>query len=266
MNPLLAERAGECAPRPATGLAGLPGLPSAPVPDPGARPLRHFEPAPPVVLHERILRMQGYADMSRVRPAIASAAQAMARRAEALSRPAVAYQYRPLLALDDEGMELSGGARLKSRAFATRMTGCTQIAPFVLSCGMELGHTVVALADAGDLLEAVLLETAGWLCIEDATRQFKALLQAQAAARGMRITSRMGPGYAYRVGEAEVNWPLEDQVAFFALFGAEPLPVTLMSSCAMNPKLSRSGLYGVAPLHNLTHRAGRPGISEDTTP
>ncbi len=260
MNPLLAEMAQVSAPQPTSGLS----LASVRASE-GVR-VRHFEPVPPVVLHERILRVQGYAEMGRVRPAIVSAAQAMARRAEALSRPAVAYQYRPLHALDDEGMELGDGARLQSRAFATRMAGCTQIASFVLSCGKELGDTVVALADAGDLLEAVLLETAGWLCIEDATRQFKALLRSNATARGLRITSRMGPGYAYRVGDAEVNWPLEDQVAFFALFGDEPLPVTLMASCAMNPKLSRSGLYGVAPLHNLTHQAGRPGFSEDTTP
>jgi hypothetical protein len=57
----------------------------------------------------------------------------------------------------------------------------------------------------------------------------------------------MGPGYAYRVGSLQVDWPLEDQRELFTLLEGGPLPVTLMSSCAMFPKLSRSGLFGVAP-------------------
>jgi hypothetical protein len=45
-----------------------------------------------------------------------------------------------------------------------------------------------------------------------------------------------------------VTWPLEEQPALFGLFGNAELPVSLMSSCAMSPKLSRSGLYGIRPL------------------
>ena len=48
--------------------------------------------ARPVVRYERILRIQGYSDLARVRPAIVKASQAMASRAGALSAPLVAHR------------------------------------------------------------------------------------------------------------------------------------------------------------------------------
>jgi hypothetical protein len=209
--------------------------------------VRYFQPSPPLVRPERILRIQGYSDLGRVRPAIARAADEMATLASARSQPRVAYRYVPLRSIDSEGMDVEG-ARLHSKAFASRMAGCFEVAPVVLSVGDVIGQTVVDLANSGDLLEAVLLETAGWLCIEDATRQFTSHLREEATLRGCRITSRMGPGYSYRLGNEQVDWPLEAQPALFGLFGGAPLPVLLMSSCAMQPKLSRSGLYGIAPV------------------
>jgi len=209
--------------------------------------VRYFDPAPPSVRYERILRIQGYTDLSRVRPAITHAANEMAALASSKSRPRVAYCHVPIRSLDSEGLDVEGG-RFESKAFASRLAGCLEVAPVVLSVGDGIGKEVAALADAGDLLEAVLLETAGWLCIEDATRQFTIHLKEAAAARGCRITSRMGPGYSYRLEAEEVTWPLEAQPVLFGLFGGAKLPVALMSSCAMQPKLSRSGLYGIAPL------------------
>lgn len=218
-----------------------------------------FEPRAPTVAYERVLRIQGYADLGRVRPAITAAAKAMARHAEAVSRSEVAYQFQAVHCLSADAIALSCGGRLHSEAFATRLVGCTEVVPFVLTCGQPIAQSVIDMADAGDLLEALLLEAAGWLCIEDATRQFKSLLHRVAGQRGCRITSRMGPGYAYRIDEQQVSWPLEDHPHLFALFGDATLPVELMSSCAMSPKLSRSGLYGVAPLHVSLPQVGRPG-------
>lgn len=199
--------------------------------------------------------MQGYTDPDRVRPAIVRAAAEMARIAQLKSVPRVAYRRHAIRVLHAEGMELQQGGRLRSAAFESRLAGCTHIAPFVLSCGEPLGQAVVDLAESGDLMEAVLLEAAGWLCVEDATRQFKESLRLQSAARSERITSRMGPGYAYRVGSRQVDWPLEDQPELFALLEGGALPVRLMPSCAMFPKLSRSGLFGVAPMQTAELRA-----------
>ena len=207
-----------------------------------------FAPLPPSVHPERILRIQGYSDLGRVRPVIRRAAGAMAAAAESLSTPGVVFRNVPIRDIDDAGvLWLEGGGRLTCPAFPRHLEGCTEVAPFVLTLGPALPARVIELIDAGDLLEGLLLETAGWLAIEDATRQFKSHLREAMAARGHRITSRMGPGYTYKVGGRQSMWALEEQPALFALLPGE-LPVALAGSCAMHPKMSRSGLYGVAPL------------------
>lgn len=218
--------------------------------------LESFRPRDSQVTAERILRIQGYKSPDSVRVAIRRAAQAMATKALELCDAQVAFKKVYVVSIDNEGISLAGDARLFSPAFAYRLNDCEEVVPFVLSCGLALSHTIIDLAEAGDLLEAVLLESAGWLCIEDVTRQFKESLKSEAAHRYRRITSRMGPGYTYQVGGREVSWPLEDHPHLFGLLSGRTLPVTLMPSCAMNPKLSRSGLYGIAPLHHP--QAGRP--------
>jgi hypothetical protein len=214
----------------------------------GHAEVKYLDPAPPVVRSERILRIQGYSDLGRVRRAIVTAAVDMAALASSLSRPKAAYRYVPVRKIDGDELALEGDVALHCTAFGSRLATCFEVVPLVLSVGDEIGQRVIDLAEAGDLLEAVLLETAGWLCIEDATRQFTSHLRQEVSSRGSRITSRMGPGYSYWLDGAEVVWPLEQQPSLFSLFGTAELPVTLMSSCAMSPKLSRSGLYGVAPL------------------
>lgn len=211
--------------------------------------LTAFHPERPVVSSERILRIQGYSDFSKVRPVIRRTAEAMADVAMSASVPCVAYRRIPVRAIRSDELEVEGSATFHCRAFARTLENCTQVVPFVLTAGADIDDRVVALAEAGDLLEAVLLETAGWLCVEDATRQFKIRLRTEALNFGHRITSRLGPGYSYKIDGEMCMWPLEEQTTLFGLLGGGGnLPVSLMRSCAMRPKLSRSGMYGEAPL------------------
>ena len=206
-----------------------------------------FAPAAPVVHPARILRIQGYSERHRIRPAIVRAAERMAELAPVLGAPSAAYVRVPVCGLHGEVLELPGGVQLHCKAFEHRLDGCTEVIAFALTAGPGLDARVIELAQAGDLLEALLLETTGWLCIEDATRQFKVHLRAEALRRGHRITARMGPGYSYKVGNETCLWPLEEQNALFGLFGDAELPVSVMGSGAMQPKMSRSGLFGAAP-------------------
>lgn len=219
-----------------------------------------YRPQPPSVSAERILRIQGYSDLSRVRKVIVEAAMSMAKLAASTSKPVIAYRHVDILSLDEAGsLELEGGVRLSCGAFPRQLAGCTQVVPFVLTVGDEVPERVIDMIEKGDLLEGLLLETAGWLAIEDATRQFKTWLRESMLMRDHRITSRLGPGYSYKVGKQICMWELEEQPALFATLQGSRLPVTLMSSCAMSPKMSRSGMYGVAPLPALASRAGTRG-------
>lgn len=207
-----------------------------------------FAPHAPVVHPERILRIQGYSDRHRIRPAIVQAAQRMAALAPVLGEPCVAYVRVPIRDVGGDVLEVDGGVRFHCSAFQRQLDGCSEVVAFTLTAGRRLDARVIELIEAGDLLEALLLETTGWLCIEDATRQFKVRLRAEALARAQRITSRMGPGYSYKVGNETCMWPLEEQGALFGLFGRAELPVSVLASGAMQPKMSRSGLFGAAPL------------------
>ncbi len=210
--------------------------------------LAFFAPQPAPVRVERILRIQGYSDLSVVRPAILNAATAMAALALELSTPSVAYRRVRVLGTRDGVLELVGRLRFHCKVFERTLRDCTEVIPFVLTVGHKLDARVIEFANSGELLDALLLETAGWLCIEDATRQFKFHLREESLARGYRITSRLGPGYSYKIGAETCTWSLEEQRPLFAAIGQAGLPVSLMSSCAMQPKMSRSGLFGLAPL------------------
>ncbi|MGI9464588.1 MAG: hypothetical protein ACR2OM_11640, partial [Aestuariivirgaceae bacterium] len=103
------------------------------------------------------------------------------------------------------------------------------------------------LHDTFEPLDALFLETAGWLTIETATKQLAKHIKGEFSAAGWRMSLRMGPGYQYRHpdGHERVSWDLTEQQQLFAMFGDDPLPVELMSSCAMKPKMSRSGVFGM---------------------
>ena len=204
-------------------------------------------PVAPVIEAERILRIQGYSDPERVRPAIRRSAESMATSASLLSSPSVGYRRIPIRDIRTDRLEVEGGILFHCDAFVRILNGCTEVVAFVLTIGPLLDARVIELAEAGELLDALLLETAGWLCIEDATRQFKVHLREEANARSHRITSRMGPGYSYKLDARMCTWPLEEQMTLFGLFRGAALPVTVMESSAMQPKMSRSGLFGVAP-------------------
>ena len=221
-----------------------------------------FAPQAPAIQAERILRIQGYSDLQRVRPAIRQASASMAALAPTLSTPRVVYRRVPVRSIHGGLLELDGNCQFHCMAFDHILRGCTEAAAFVLTVGPKLDARVIELTDQGELLDALLLETTGWLCIEDATRQFKVHLRQEAIAEERRITQRMGPGYSYKVNNAMATWPLEEQALLFGLFGAADLPVSLMHSSAMQPKMSRSGLFGIAPLtsHSAGNSSGSPEL------
>ena len=110
----------------------------------------------------------------------------------------------------------------------------------MLTLGEAIDTKVMALLESGEIVEALFLETAGWLGVEQATRALAGHLQQRANAGGLRLTRRLGPGHK--------EWDLEEQRILFGLFSDTDLPVRLLDSCAMLPKKSRSGLYGLRPL------------------
>lgn len=205
-----------------------------------------------VVSADRILRIQRYSDPKRVRPAIRRAAEEVAALAGELQQPKVSFRRIPVKCCEDDTLRLRNGIEFHCRAFPQLLAGVREVVVFVITAGAQLDLKVIELSESGEgLLEALLLETAGWLCLEHATRALISEVRREAELNGCRITRRMGPGYTHRISNMECEWPLLEQREIFRCFANAEIPVTLMSSCAMLPKMSRSGLVGTRPKHSI---------------
>ena len=206
-----------------------------------------FCPRAIAIRTDPMLRIQGYAKPDKVRPAIRSTAETMAVLAGRLFVPEVYYRRVEIKSCGDDMILLETGTTFHSDAFAGVLHDCREIIVFILTLGINVDQVLEEFAQKGQTLEALLLETAGWLGVETATKSFTQHLRAVARKQGYRITRRFGPGYSDKARSQTCHWPLEDQKPLFALFAGVSLSVKLLDSCAMIPKMSRSGLYGLRP-------------------
>lgn len=205
-----------------------------------------FYPPKMAVRADRILRIQGYHGQKRVRPAIREAAERWASGVATLLDPVLHYRRVAIRSIEPDRLILADGTTFTCPAFTKFMAGCHEVVAFVLTLGPGVDATVMDLSERFEMLDALLLETAGWLSIEACTKSFADELRRWARPLGLSVAMRMGPGYSYRIHGLEVAWSLWDQKPLFDLFKNVTLPVTLLESCAMMPKMSRSGLFGLA--------------------
>jgi hypothetical protein len=185
-----------------------------------------------------MLRIHGYADPDRVPGKIRDLAASIAARAELVCEPTAWYRELGIRSCGDAILTLDNGIVLRCRDFR-RLAGCRSVITFVLTLGDAVDAEVQERSKAGIFIEALFLETAAWLAIEAATRALARFLGEGVARRGLRLTRRFAPGYA--------DWALSEQIQLFSTFGEARLPVRLLESGIMVPKMSRSGMYGLHP-------------------
>jgi len=199
------------------------------------------------IREDRLLRLHGYRDLDKVRPVIVAVAEDISRRVEGLVSPEIHYKRLKIKSCDGHGLVLEDGSRFDNIAFEKYLDGVVEVVIFAMTLGSSMDEESQVLVEKFEPLEALFLETAGWLGIEWATKQFGDRLRLSAKQNATRISCRMGPGYSYSVNGEKVRWSLEDQKPLFDVFDVERLPIELLESCAMLPKMSRSGLYGITP-------------------
>ena len=200
----------------------------------------HLTLAPPRVAPDLILRLQKYKKLEAVPAPVREAAQAMAALAETLVEPEGRLLHVPVRRVEAEGAVIvADDVRFQSRALARLLRGATEIFLILLTLGPKLENRAQALMGEEQFLEALLLDTAGWVAMDALTKMVRGRLSAEARDRGMQLTHRMAPGYA--------DWGLEEQRALFSAFGEDTLPVQLTEACVMLPQKSISGIYGFIP-------------------
>lgn len=210
-----------------------------------------FKSGPPEIDPVKMLRIHGYRDMDKVRPIIRRTAETISKRAAEVMAPVIHFRRVGVEACSGEDLRLVNGLKFQNAAFSKYLSGAVEISVVVITLGKALDDEVMGRMedDAFEPLEALFLETAGWLGIEWTTRMFSVYLGDLIKPEGLRLTRRMGPGYSYKINGDETMWSLEQQHQLFEVFDGEDLPVRLLESCAMMPKMSRSGLYGLVPVN-----------------
>lgn len=206
-----------------------------------------FVPRDIAIRPQQMLKIMGYRDGAPVRPAVRRTAESVAELAAAAMTPVVHYARLGVTQCNDGGLVLADGTVFRGPVFAKHLNGCREAMAFIMTLGGKFDSTQKNLTAAGNTLEAVFMETAGWVAIEEATRLFTGRMRDSARTEGLDLSRRLAPGYVFRVGNRKVDWPLEEQKAFFGIFEGIRLPVELLESCAMMPKMSRTGFFGFRP-------------------
>ena len=213
---------------------------------------------------ERLLRVQGYAEPDRVRPRIRAAAEQAASLALDIVDGEVVFRRLAVTELMQGRLTLAGGHVFHCPAFERFLAGCSGVVLFVLTAGDAFDREVRRLMREDEPVLALFLDAAGWMAVESVTRCFVDWLKPRAAAEGLRLTRRLGPGYRYAAGDgagravAAAEWPLLEQaVLFTALAQAATPPVELLDSGAMLPGMSRSGLFGLRHVGVAGDASGR---------
>lgn len=208
-----------------------------------------FRPARLSLRPASILRLHGYKNLDTVRPVLRRTAETVAGEAEKIIEAEVHYRRLAVVGLANGELTLENGIRFRCDAFHRFLDGAREVVVTVATMGAALDREVIARLDHDrfEPLEALFLETCGWLGIELATKQFRDFLRTLVQPNGYRLSSRMGPGYSYRIGADDIRWPLEDQKGIFEAFSGTGIPVRLLDSCAMLPKMSRSSIFGLLP-------------------
>lgn len=207
-----------------------------------------FEPKAIELRVDQVLRVLGYSDMERVLPAVRSASEEVVGQVQNVVRPIVHFKHKAIKSCADGILEIEGGIVLNCPAFQRYMDGCDEAVALVLTLGQSIDELESDFSANEQLLEMVILEMAGWLAIEQATKQFTIYLRDLEKPSRHRLSRRMAPGYGYKIDGKKCNWSLEEQPKIFEFFEPGTLPVKLLeNSCAMTPKMSRTGLFGLRP-------------------
>jgi hypothetical protein len=206
--------------------------------DPGGLRLdaaARWSPAPLRLDPWTVLRMSRYRRREEVVAPIWEAAAAMATRAEELAEPRAALRRLRVTVLGPDRTRLGDRTVLAGRTLVRLLAGCATGLAFVLTLGPRLEAEAAALAARRELLEAFLLDTAGWAAIEAALRA----LRQELRAHGRPATHHLGPGHA--------DWPLDEQRSLVALVAPPDDLVRVSADGLLVPFKSVSGVFGLGP-------------------
>ena len=125
-----------------------------------------YDPPKSEISLDNVLRVQGYRDLTVVRDDVRAIATTMMAKAATLVAPTATFRKVPVDSCEGASLRLCTGVSFKSEIFSHVLRHCDQVLPFILTLGEALDNEVGQHLENGEIVEALFLETAGWLGIE----------------------------------------------------------------------------------------------------
>ena len=145
---------------------------------------------------DAILRIQGYKDLTRVRPVVRRMAESSIRVYVEKATPIVSYRVVDIQSVDEAQVVMENGISLSSPIFKQYLSNSKQAVLFALTVGKGIDEQTTEWMEQDKLVEALFLESAAWMGVENSTKQFVLAVRKWSMQRNLRITRRLGPGYS----------------------------------------------------------------------
>ena len=193
---------------------------------------------------KRVWRRMGYSDPLKAPSRVRSAFDEIYPRAMALLKPKAAYRFLPLLEVDEQHQALQTPAVCFEGKDVVRMFAhVDQLVAWVLTVGPAVEADIQRRSFHNeDLLGAYYLDVIASEALMEMIRGLRQMLQTDLEQREVQgVVTRYWycPGYG--------DWDVRQQRRLFAALQIEAraVGVRLNDHCAMIPRKSYSGLYGV---------------------
>lgn len=182
---------------------------------------------------ERILKGQG------ITPGKASArlwdfAKEALDELDGLLEPAALYITVPVISCNHGRVYFEGGV-FEGPLVGEALAGASKLSLALCTIGPRLEEKVSRLMSS-EPVKAMALDGAGTAAVSELSSALANLLNAEAAADGLKTGMKTEPG--------QEGWPIEQQRIIFSLLPAEQIQVRLTDSCLMLPRKSLTFAIG----------------------
>lgn len=165
--------------------------------------------------------------------------QAMIQDISEFCIPQVGYCINKVSITDNKFVEINQQPIKVGQVITKYLQGCTHIAAFVVTAGMEFDDYCNRLKANGDIVSEFIAYSIGTEIAEAAVRFIRAKITGEATALNFGYTHSYSPGYC--------SWHVREQENLFKIMPEKPCGITLNESNLMFPEKSVSGIIGLGP-------------------
>jgi len=152
-------------------------------------------------------------------------------------KPQAGYCIYPCEMPDDKYLVVDNQNIKVGQVITKYLKGCSHIAAFVVTAGIEFDEYCNRFKANGDILNEFITYSIGTEIAEAAVRFVTEKIASEAAIMQMHYTHAYCPGYC--------SWHVREQENLFKLFPEKPCGVMLTESHLMFPEKTVSGIIGL---------------------